>query len=224
MYANDNKGKLPQHASGALWLWDVPFATRDAMVKPPRGRDGNTLHAGGARQVLYCPAFSEQNVDALWNFDSDKNGTPDFTVLGYVWLGFRPTAANPNVTSFPAMTIGNREYVRAVRPPRPPAGTTPPVAQAYPSKSSDVEVMADAVITGNVGPVVTVWSANGGWTDRHVTNHMRRNLPEGANILFLDWHVDFRPFQKGRTEVQAVKKESSEMQLRVIINSIGFFF
>ena len=26
IYSNFNKGRLPQHASGANWLWDVPFA------------------------------------------------------------------------------------------------------------------------------------------------------------------------------------------------------
>jgi prepilin-type N-terminal cleavage/methylation domain-containing protein/prepilin-type processing-associated H-X9-DG protein len=202
MYANENKGKIPQHAnSGISWLWDVAYETRDAMVRN-----------GGARKTLYCPAFPEQDVDELWNF----NPGAKFAVLGYVFLG------NRLGKSFPTMQY--RGYVETLRPPRPPAGTVPATAAAWPTKPADVEVVCDAVITDKVGPKVTVWSAQGGWKDKHVTPHIRRGVPEGANILFLDSHVAFRPFRAGRTEVQAVKKESDEMQLRVVINSIGFFF
>jgi prepilin-type N-terminal cleavage/methylation domain-containing protein/prepilin-type processing-associated H-X9-DG protein len=228
MYAGENKGKIPQHASTGpqpYWLWDVAFPTRDAMVKPPQ--EGQILPAGGARQVLYCPSFAEQNVDELWQFDSNKDGTPDFTVLGYVFMGFRPDPANPKTTTFPQMTVGSRSYIETLRPPAPPV-TTPPIAPAlaarWPTKSSDVEVAADAVITDKVGPVVTKWSAQGGWSQPHLTTHMRGAFPAGSNILFLDSHVEWRQFQKNRTEVTAVKKDSWEMQLRVVIGGIGFFF
>src|SRR5688572_28136283 len=38
MYANENRGKLPQHSVSPTsadmnWIWDLPFDTRDAMVK-----------------------------------------------------------------------------------------------------------------------------------------------------------------------------------------------
>ena len=207
MYANENKGKIPQHAAAGVWLWDVAYETRDALVKK-----------GGARKTLYCPAFPEQDVDVLWNHGSD------YGVLGYIFLGRRVDPANPKNAhpGFPPLQY--RGYVDNLRAPRPPAGTAAAIAAAWPTKPADVEVAADAVITDAVGPTVKVWSATGGWKDRHVTNHMRRGLPEGANILFLDSHVAFRSFKRGRTEVQSVKKESDEMQLRVVINKIGFFF
>ena len=217
MYANENKGKIPQHPSTAIWLWDVPYETRDALVRPPKGA---AMHAGGSRQVLYCPSFFEQNVDELWNFSPGGN----FAVLGYIFLGWRPDRANPKTMNpnFPPMQY--RSYVETLRAPRPPAGTAANLVGMWPTKPADVEVAADAVITDAVGPTVRIWSASGGWKDRHVTNHIRRGVPEGANILFLDSHVTFRQFKRGRTEVQAVKKESDEMQLRVVINKIGFFF
>ena len=207
MYANENRGKIPQHPAAGVWLWDVAYETRDAMAKK-----------GGARKTLYCPSFPEQDVDELWNHGAD------YGVLGYIFLGRRVDPANPknDHPGFPPLQF--RGYVDGLRAPRPPAGTAPAIAAAWPTKPADVEVAADAVITDKVGPKVTLWSATGGWKDRHVTNHMRRGLPEGANILYLDGHADFRPFKVGRTEVQAVKKDSSEMQLRVVINKIGFFF
>ena len=200
MYANQNKGKLPQHQATVNWLWDVAYDTRDAMVKH-----------GGARATLYCPAFPEQDIDELWNFSPGGR----FSVLGYAYMGRR-------VPGLGAML--DRGYVDTLRPPRPPAGTPPTMAARWPTKSSDVEVATDAVITDAVGPIVRIWSAKGGWRDRHVTPHMRRAMPEGCNILFLDWHAAWRPFKSGRTNVQAIRKDSDEMQLRVVLNNIGFFF
>ena len=54
------------------------------------------------------------------------------------------------------------------------------------------EVVTDSTFTQD--PARKNWSAMGGWNNVHVSTHMRRGQPIGANILFLDWHVDFRPF------------------------------
>ena len=80
IYTNDNKGKLPMHNGGSNWLWDIPFPTRDALLK-----------SGNQRNTLYCPASSiqghDQNSDALWNFSGG------YCVTGYYWMMKRPTSA-----------------------------------------------------------------------------------------------------------------------------------
>lgn len=176
MYANENKGKLPQHGSDALWLWDVPFATRDALVKK-----------GGVRNALYCPNFKEQNVDELWN-GTFGNTAHNYSVLGYFWMGRRTTTADPRVTSPNLPNLAGRSYVEGLKmPPKPVIAPT-----AAPRFSTEVEVMSDAVVFQDGRG----WTAVGGWNQIHVTNHMARNgQPEGANILFLDWHVAFRPYK-----------------------------
>jgi prepilin-type N-terminal cleavage/methylation domain-containing protein/prepilin-type processing-associated H-X9-DG protein len=69
VYANENKRKLPAHAGpGNNWLWDLPIATRDAIVR-----------AGAVRDSFYCPSGDLQNDDVLWSY----NG---WTVSGYWWL------------------------------------------------------------------------------------------------------------------------------------------
>ena len=82
IYANDNKGKLPQHNGGSNWLWDIPFPTRDALIK-----------SGNKRETLYCAASSvqpnDQNDNALWNFSGG------YCVTGYFWLMRRPTGNLP---------------------------------------------------------------------------------------------------------------------------------
>jgi prepilin-type processing-associated H-X9-DG protein len=191
MYANENRGKIPQHGSASLWMWDVSKDTRDALVKK-----------GGTRQTLYCPFYPDQDADALWDF------SPTYTVIGYFYMGRRLNPANLQQSSpnFPSMLA--RAYVETTRPPKVPAGTAPALAALFPTKPSDVELMCDPVFQQN-----GQWSAYGGWANVHVTPHMKRGQPLGGNILFLDWHVDFRPFK--------------EMKRRLLYGSgsqIGFYF
>src|SRR5207248_10290431 len=80
MYANASNGALPMHRGGGYWLWDLPYGTRDAIVR-----------SGDQRHVLYCPTADWQDVNALWNFagtppgpTSDGNGfavTGDFGMM-----------------------------------------------------------------------------------------------------------------------------------------------
>jgi prepilin-type N-terminal cleavage/methylation domain-containing protein/prepilin-type processing-associated H-X9-DG protein len=82
IYATDHKNKLPQHNGGGFWLWDLPFPTRDALLK-----------SGNKRETLYCAASNlqpnDQNDNALWNFSGG------YCVTGYFWLMRRPTAGIP---------------------------------------------------------------------------------------------------------------------------------
>jgi prepilin-type N-terminal cleavage/methylation domain-containing protein/prepilin-type processing-associated H-X9-DG protein len=82
IYANDNKGKLPQHKGGGYWLWDIPFATRDALVK-----------SGNSRNTLYCAASAmqpnDQNAKELWDYGGG------YCVSGYFWLTSRPSGGLP---------------------------------------------------------------------------------------------------------------------------------
>ena len=185
MYANENRGKLPQHGSnGQQWLWDIPNDTRDAMVRK-----------GGSRKTLYCPFYSEQDADELWNY------SPTFAVIGYGYLGRRiqeppasPSAPHPK---FLPNLMPTRGWVETLRPPRPPTTLAPAVAALWPTKSSDVEVVVDSTFQQN-----NTWSAMGGWKNIHVTSHLRKNQPIGGNILYLDWHVDFRAFKEMKSRVK----------------------
>lgn len=205
MYANENKGKIPQHVTRINWLWDINFDTRDALVKK-----------GGVRQTLYCPFFPEQDANELWDFDT----TNRFAVIGYQWIGKRPDIRDPVTNalqwSFPLMTA--RGYVETLKPPLPPAATPAALAALFPKKSSDTELMTDAVFTQYTGtinpsnPPSGIWNATGGWAQVHVVPHIKKGVAQGGNILFLDYHVAWRPL--------------SEMRQRVITGSppIRFWF
>jgi prepilin-type N-terminal cleavage/methylation domain-containing protein/prepilin-type processing-associated H-X9-DG protein len=200
IYANTNKGKMPQHASGnTYWLWDIPTATRDALVK-----------SGASRRTLYCPDFSEQDVDELWNFPNS------ITVMGYFLMTTRldangkpltaaraPNLGFPNPQYFDLDLYGHRQLIDSLRP-QIKTGTS--TADA-PRRSSDIELASDAILKQGTPPV---WAARGGWDGGksvHQSSHMKGNLPQGSNILFLDFHVDWRSFQlKNALDAGAIKQ------------------
>ena len=197
IYANANKGKLPQHTgtpnSGAGWLWDVSFGTRDAMVKN-----------GATRHTLYCPFYNEQDADALWNYKDTGNYDTSYAVMGYFFLFARLPATSG------ASLIG-REYLPTINPHiRTPNAPTRP---------AEIELATDAVTYQNGR-----WSGFGGWNNIHVTPHMERGIPTGSNILFLDGHVGWRPFKLGYTDNAAITKLPSEMQRRAAVGSVIFYF
>ena len=175
IYSNYNRGKLPQHASGSNWLWDVPNPGRDAMIGVS-GRN-TTFTAGGKRDILYCPFFLEQDVDALWNYGA-TNASGPFAVLGYVYLFYRLPPSGLATT-----TILERELVTSFHPHITTLNA--------PTKPMEIELACDAVIQQGA-----TFSGIGGWAGIHVTPHIYRGRPQGGNILYLDGHVTFRPFNQ----------------------------
>jgi prepilin-type N-terminal cleavage/methylation domain-containing protein/prepilin-type processing-associated H-X9-DG protein len=57
---------------------------------------------------------------------------------------------------------------------------------------TESEIVIDAVISQS-GNFTEVW---GGWNKPHRTSHLDKNRPAGGNILFLDGHADWRPFDR----------------------------
>jgi len=58
LYAGDFNDKLPVLNNAAnSWAWDVPPPAMDLMIS-----------SGTTRDLMYCPAQPEMNVDVLWNF------------------------------------------------------------------------------------------------------------------------------------------------------------
>ena len=173
MYANANRGKLPAHASAAAWIWDLPLETRDALVKN-----------GATRETMYCPAFRDQNVDALWNFNTSP--TQGYGVMGYCfmlkriqWLPPGAIPANPYPSGLVTTAGIAREYVDSINPK---------LTLPFPRKPSDVELVFDPTMRNG-----TNFAGRGGWVGIHETAHRKGNTPLGGNILFLDNHVAWRP-------------------------------
>ena len=173
MYAAENRGHLPQYLQpGGAWLWDLDKDTRDAL------REVRRL----ARDAV-LPLLPEQNVDNLWDF------TPDYAVIGYFWLVKRngPAAAQvPQLLAF-------RNYVDRFKVPQPPPSMPAAMAVRMPKNSTDYEVATDPVCKYELQD--KVWTVKGGHSEAHVTPHLdKTGKPRGANIVFLDGHVEFRQY------------------------------
>ena len=177
LYAGQNKGKLPQHVGGSNWLWDLPNQTRDAM-----------LLSGNVRDTLYCPTNDRQNVDRLWDFVPGDTG---FTVAGYYFMMKRPSAMTTvqmrNQLTGPGEIPMVKRWLETFQDKDP---------LAYRNSPSDIELAADATISDAPSRTAKFTDVRGGWAEPHWSNHFKKTLPTGGNILFLDGHVSWRGFKE----------------------------
>jgi prepilin-type N-terminal cleavage/methylation domain-containing protein/prepilin-type processing-associated H-X9-DG protein len=175
MYAGENRGHLPQyHQTAGAWLWDLDFDTRDALVK-----------YGASRDTLYCPSYPEQNVDSLWDF----NPGGGYGVIGYFWLVKRN---GPAAAAVPQQLVA-RNYVDRFKVPPPWPGMPAALATRMPKTTAEYEMATDPICKYELQE--TSWAIKGGHKETHQTPHLNKSgKPRGANILFLDGHVELRPF------------------------------
>lgn len=169
MYADENKGFLPVFTKDGDWLWDVPRGTADHLTEN-----------GAKRDILYCPGvtLSVKDKDVItkwWELNTRRR------VIGYAWLGKRG---------------GGADYLNALAE----AYKKPYCAKITMRGASLVELTTDAIVS--VGNTVE------GTTDRfygivtehvpegHQSGHMKGSKPAGGNILFLDGHCAWRPFEE----------------------------
>jgi len=187
MYGDENDGRLPLNAAG-WWLWDIAYSTTDYIM----------AKTGSERDIFYCPCDHTKNGDMAicWQFSQNPlceeisehveeptaNRDAYYRVTGYFWM----MDTEPPRTFHPQGTP-EKDWVRTFDEKRPV------------TKDLVVDATLSDRSTGSFTEV-----PGGLWErcdlyDR--TNHVRRGEPEGGNVLFLDGHVQWRPF--------------SEMQLRL---------
>ena len=183
MYANDSRDNLPD-CSGAVWPWDIPARSANAIVRN-----------GGKRKILYCPAFWKQNDNELWAFTTQTQGeiasesSQGYRVIGYA-LAFKG-----------AGRVRATNITESLNPAPWTIGTT----VINPSPAQRV-IVADGTLSEGGNDLDR--SKNrytriiGGWSKPHQTAHLQGKLPAGGNLLFLDGHADWRRFQnmKVRTD------------------------
>lgn len=188
MYGNENDGKLPLNKSG-YWLWDIAYSTTDFI-----------LASGGDRDTFYCPADPSKNGDMsiVWQFGQDP---PFGTSISEVDEPKTGRDGMYRVTSY--FWLMDTQEVRD-EPPLYEPGTQPKrwVRNLNEKGAGQAELILDATISTDRdrenGNFVEV--AGGTWTRNQIydrTNHLRRgDKPEGANIIFLDGHLEWRHFSR----------------------------
>src|SRR5258706_5928288 len=150
-YAASNRGYLPcgtktKTPAPSNWLWDVPIETRDLWVRN-----------GALRKIFYCPEFTDQDANELWNW------TPDYCVLGYAYLIDRG-GPQPNYTT--PQPLIELAYQDRTAPLQPRNDKNRPMLP-----SSDTELAADAA-PSNTAAGLTFGGVTGGWSHKHQVSHM----------------------------------------------------
>ncbi|HZN67183.1 MAG TPA: DUF1559 domain-containing protein [Tepidisphaeraceae bacterium] len=178
-YGSDNDRKVPMHVgNGNNWLWDIPIATRDAIVK-----------AGAVRNSFYCPSGDLQNNNTLWNYPSGlpTAGGGDWHVGGYWWLMQR---VGPNNVARTPLENRSFQFLR-YDPVRDKHRLNLRTAFDQP-RAAELELVTDSTISRNAPPNRLFTGINGGFPS-HRSNHLKRgNKADGANILFMDGRVEWR--------------------------------
>jgi prepilin-type N-terminal cleavage/methylation domain-containing protein len=173
IYASQYNDAVPQAPDGGFWLWDISYVARD-----------NLLLSGSNRNVLYCPSNTAITKlrDNLWNYSGTSTAPGAYGTLGYYLLLNRlppPTGASgyPNFPRYLTKASSN------------PYGIT----------TAAMEVVTDVQISKDGSNFIDVTSTTG--VD-HTSSHLTKGLlPAGGNILFQDFHADWRSFGQMKYQI-----------------------
>lgn len=165
---------------------------------------------------FYIPTPLQSNV---------VKGTIGYGIMGYTWLTTRPEGFVDQTTNVPlqskypyTITIGatynsfpytdyygplaHFDYQPKLRPTTtvPVYGLTHPGWPARQPISSQIELVMDPILSApNSNPGTTPYNFGlliGGFPQPMPSAHLYGATPDGGNILFMDGHVDWRPFSQ----------------------------
>lgn len=193
MFCSDNQEMMPAY-NGAGWAWDVQTETANALC---RALADATVPSIGQRKIIYDPGNLADVIadnDNLW---PPNRGTP---IIGYAYLGWR---ANWNA-DLVSDNNGNQKLVSVTGQPQ--KKFVKRITAAAPGYSiSTTELMADAteaVGAPGSGSYNFLGMPNSGMigngmaaSDSSHSAHMRKGVPRGGNILFEDFHTEWRPYK-----------------------------
>lgn len=186
MYSNDNRDKLPVLVGSAAWAWDIPTPAADAMLQA----------VAGQKKTFYCPSTAPRFTDwqnfadpgagrNLWDWGSG------FHIVGY---SFALSGAASKLYPTNQNTTLQDELIKTGPFAFSPTIKSPP--------STDRELIADVILTP-AGQNNKNQRLNGGYNYddiaggfylHHLSAHLSKGVPEGANISFKDGHSAWRKF------------------------------
>jgi len=191
MYVGDNRDFLPAAASGqsgsANAIWDLPRPMADALS----GGQSNVY-----RGIFYCPdsvLLTTRNQDYWWFYTG--TGSSDHRVTGYQWMISRDG------------TFGKYNSSGGGTALTPPKGYITKTTQVFTNlySVSTTEMVSDVVVSSgpqsgpttnpNTQQFLNVVSTNPQELPQgYNSSHMKKNIPAGGDILFMDCHAEWRRF------------------------------
>jgi len=181
-------GMVADAATAGSDLWDLPNSIANTIA-------GN---AGKKKELFFCPSsFATKAAQTTlnntynywWNFNSPTPDTSEgaYKSTGYYWMLKRNDAANPNK---PNMNPNpNKPRVLLERDSKPAPTLT----------LASTELITDIIISSGSGNRNTDNFKNvpssqpaSVLPNGFSTSHMKGNGPAGGQVLFQDYHVDWR--------------------------------
>jgi prepilin-type N-terminal cleavage/methylation domain-containing protein len=133
------------------------------------------IENGCSRNVFYDPGYAAWNTDDTWNFAMlfEGQNPPTFRITGFVWLLNGIHQIPPNIYT-PKTLAGDGIHRPAL------TEQVVDVVISYPARQNYMSI-----------PI-------GGLPAKDVqrTTHLVGSRPAGGDILFLDSHVEWRPYKK----------------------------
>ncbi|HTL54076.1 MAG TPA: prepilin-type N-terminal cleavage/methylation domain-containing protein [Candidatus Limnocylindrales bacterium] len=186
MYTDDSRDRLPVLAGAAAWCWDMPAPATQSM-----------LNNGCQKKTFYCPSTSPQYTDkenfldpfpnSLWNFYFPLGTREDdpnfFHIVGYTFA-----------LNGPSSKLSTRYQNSRLISEDHQTGTT-----SYGDNVADRVLIADVIISGNNTYPATAnepfQGITGGFYKTHLSAHLNRGVPIGANIVYKDGHAQWKKFK-----------------------------
>ena len=190
IYAQQFLDYLPAFTNGSgYWVHDEPFEFSETLLNTSR-QAATDMSPTSIRRWFYCPSNSTSTTaDELWNY-GPRNGQ-NYRAMGYTYLNDRRAAGgNGNYPALPVRVFPRLAYRSKL------------VSTPFPA---DNELALDEIMSPdnnglfsqfNVPPPTNAAPAG--------TSHMKGKVPSGANLLFFDGHVAWRPWPRDAAKVLAI--------------------
>jgi prepilin-type N-terminal cleavage/methylation domain-containing protein len=198
MYAGENRdyypeapaqvgGDVPNASTAGSDLWDLPNAIAYGVM----------ANAGGKKEIMFCPSSyaskdpgNPQLLDYFWNFNSAAPYTSEgaYKSTGYYWMIKRNDNGNPNK---PAMNPNpNKPRILVTKTTTVLTNLSPVTAEIV----TDITMSTSSSRSGQFHNIPSTAPANI-LPNGYSSSHMEGNSPAGGNILFQDFHAEWRPFR-----------------------------
>lgn len=172
IYGNENNNQFPtDRHDQSHWMWDVSVKIIDQV-----------LRSGGSRDTFYCPSNPERNNDEAWEYAENlRYGA--YRVTGYSWLIERGQILKGELEP---VNLDDEQY-------RGKKHFVKDLTEEHPGR---LELITDIVLSEKPSRDAD-FSGVRAMNRTHRASHLQpgnTNKPAGGNILFLDQHIEWRPF------------------------------
>jgi prepilin-type N-terminal cleavage/methylation domain-containing protein/prepilin-type processing-associated H-X9-DG protein len=182
-YVSDNNDKLPELVGAAAWAWDLPLEAGNNMLE----------QVGKSKKVFYCPGmapkfsdrenFQDKTLGNLWDFN------PSYHVVGYVFAYWGANAV------LAATNRNVRLRDEEVQIPASGRGGSTSYRTGSPSdRVLGADIAISAVSSTPPTAANNFTEVGGGFRVKHLSAHLKGQMPEGQNLLYCDGHVAWKKF------------------------------